>query len=430
MRKQGTHKGDLKGFRALLKVVQALQAEKDLDRLLELIISSITRVLRAERSTLFLYDAESDTLCDKIAQESHINHIRLPMGKGIAGTVAATLTPLHITDAYQDPRFDSSWDARTGFRTRNMLAMPLVTHEGKLIGVIEVLNKRRGPFTPPDMEILAAFSTNAAIAIDGAFLVRQYVEKRHIEHNMKIARDIQQGLLPRELPETDRIQLAAHLEPCEEASGDYYDVFPVGSDELALVIADVTGHGIGPALIMSETRALFRATAGAFREPESILREVNNHLARDLTEGRFVTCCLVMLNVRTGAARYANAGHENAYIRRKRSGKWTNLSVSCVPMGIIDNPRFEPAKTFRLLKGDLLLLATDGFAESFDKANHKMFGTERLQKAADSAAGKHPAHIVRAIRRKVRAFTGGLPQKDDQTLLVAKVTAEAGKGKS
>jgi len=424
MGKKSAPKSDLESFRALLKVVQALQAEKDLDRLLELIISSITRVLRAERSTLFLYDAERNELCDKIAQESHINHIRLPMGKGIAGTVAATLTALNIRDTYNDPRFDSSWDAKTGFRTRNVLAMPLVTHEGKLIGVIEVLNKRRGAFTDADMEVLGAFSTNAAIAIDSAFLVRQYVEKQRIEHDMNIARNIQQGLLPRELPETDRLQLAAHLEPCEEASGDYYDVFPASNDELALVIADVTGHGIGPALIMSETRALFRATARLFSDPESILAEVNGHLVRDLNEGRFVTCCLVMLNVRTGRMRYANAGHDNAYLRRRRSGKWTRLSPSALPLGIMDEFALKPGKTMRLSRGDLLLLATDGFVESFDKTDRRMFGTERLLKAADSAADKHPARIVDAIRRKVRNFTGGRPQKDDQTLLVAKITAK------
>jgi len=415
---------EIKVFRMLLKVVQAMQAEKDLDRLLDLIISSITSVLRAGRSSLFLYDPETNELYDKIAEKSSIDQIRLPLGKGIVGAVARTLKPLNIKDAYHDERFDSSWDHKTGFRTKSILAMPLVTHAGKLIGVIEVMNKRRGAFTDTDMKVLSAFNTNAAIAIDSAFLVQQYIVKQRIENNMKIARTIQQGLLPKDLPETDKIQLAAHLEPAEEASGDYYDVFSPSKDELALVIADVTGHGIGPAIIMSEARALIRAVTGIIKEPAQILSEVNRHLSRDLTGGRFVTCCLFILNLKTGTARYANAGHEDVFVRRARSGKWISLKATGIPLGIIENTQILPGKNIRLGSGDLLLLATDGFTESFDKTDKTMFGTERLQKAADGAAKKHPTEIIKHICMKICKFTGGLPRRDDQTLLIAKFAAK------
>ena len=410
-------------FQALLKVVSAMQGEKDLNHLLTLIISSITPVLNAERTTLFLYDANRNELYDKIAEKSEISEIRLPVGPGsIAGTVADTLDPINIADAYEDPRFDPSTDKKTGWRTRNMVAVPLLTHEDKLIGVIEVLNKIGGPFTQSDQAVLEAFSTNAAIALDSAFLVQQFLAKKHMEQQLEIARSIQMGLLPKQLPSPGKVVLAAHLEPCEDTSGDYYDAFEMADGKLMLIIADVTSHGIGPALIMSETRALIRALGDTLREPYKILTKVNRILCDDLSEGRFVTCFAACLEPESGRLTYANAGHDNVFVRRKADAAVQRLDTTGIPLGILKNTVIDEASAVTLAPGDYLVMATDGFVEAFDQSRTKMFGFDRLAQVVAENAEADPGTVIDAIRKAVNAYTGGTAPGDDQTLLVAKMT--------
>jgi len=414
----------IESFRALLKIVQSMQAEKDLDRLLELIISSVSRVLNAERSSLFLYDGKSGELYDKIAEMCEIDEIRLPVGHGsIAGTVAETLQPENIPDAYADPRFDPSWDKMTGIRTRNILAIPLLTHEDKLIGVIEVLNKVDGQFTTEDMEMLTAFGTNAAIAIDSAFLVEQFVEKRRIEKQIEIARSIQVSLLPKELPDLPNVQFAAQLQPCDKVSGDYYDVFETPDGKLILVIADVTHHGIGPALIMSETRAFIRAFAATMEEPSAILTETNRVLSHDMTEGRFVTCFLARLDPETGQMQYANAGHAGVFLRPSLASEWQALESTGIALGIAEDYKIQAGKPVTLGPGGLLVMSTDGIAEAMNSEG-EMFTSEGMIGAVNAVIDRHPVEVVQMISESVYDWSGLESPEDDQTLLVAKSMRE------
>ena len=413
----------VKTFQALLRVVSALQAEKDLDRLLNLILSSITPVLGAERSTLFLYDPQRHELYDKIAQKSEVKEIRIPVGKGIAGTVAETLKAVNIPDAYADPRFDGATDRKTGWRTRSILAVPLLTHEGRLVGVIEVLNKKRGSFDETDQKVLEAFSTNAAIALDNAFLVQQYVEKKRIEQQIEIARTIQLGLLPKEFPAGDGLDFAAHLEPCENTSGDYYDVFEAAHGRLIFVIADVTSHGIGPALIMSETRAFIRALAETLESPDRILTKVNHILAGDLTGGHFVTCFVGLFDPASGELSYANAGHDNVFIRRAQDGSVILLEATGMPLGILDDCDYPAGSPVCLKAGDILIMSTDGFVEAFDPSGQQMFGFARLSKVVDENASQKAGDVIRTIVQAVKNHSGQNRPADDQTILILKYTA-------
>ncbi len=156
--------------RALREVGLALGATADLDPLLELILAKITEALEADRATLYLRDEATDELLSQIVQGDEVRTIRLKVGQGIAGQVAETGKPLRIDDAYDDPRFSPEWDSLTGYRTRTILAAPMKNHEGRTIGVVQVLNKRGGPFNDVDGSILAALATQAAVSIDNSML--------------------------------------------------------------------------------------------------------------------------------------------------------------------------------------------------------------------------------------------------------------------
>jgi signal transduction histidine kinase len=155
----------------------ALGTTLDLDQLLELILSKITEALEAERATLYLLDEGKDELVSRITHGEEVRSIRLKVGHGIAGHVALTGKALHVKDAYKDPRFNPEWDVLSGYRTRSILTSPMKNHLGRTIGVIQVLNKKRGDFTDVDTVILAALATQAAVSIDNSRLFLSVIQK-------------------------------------------------------------------------------------------------------------------------------------------------------------------------------------------------------------------------------------------------------------
>jgi signal transduction histidine kinase/putative methionine-R-sulfoxide reductase with GAF domain len=162
---------------ALREVGLALGTTLDLDQLLELILSKITEALEAERATLYLLDEGKDELVSRITHGEEVRSIRLKVGQGIAGHVARTGKALHVKDAYKDPRFNPEWDVLSGYRTRSILTSPMKNHLGRTIGVIQVLNKKRGDFTDVDTVILAALATQAAVSIDNSRLFLSVIQK-------------------------------------------------------------------------------------------------------------------------------------------------------------------------------------------------------------------------------------------------------------
>jgi signal transduction histidine kinase/putative methionine-R-sulfoxide reductase with GAF domain len=162
---------------AALRAVGVALGSLDLDQLLELILAKITEAVDADRATLYLLDEANDELVSRIVQGDEVRSIRLQIGHGIAGHVARTGKPLHVRDAYKDPRFSPEWDMLSGYRTRSILAAPMKNHLGKTIGVVQVLNKRRGDFTDVDSDILAALATQAAISLDNSRLFLSVTQK-------------------------------------------------------------------------------------------------------------------------------------------------------------------------------------------------------------------------------------------------------------
>jgi len=196
---------ELRVSKALRDVGVALGTTFDLDQLLELILQKITEALEADRATLYLLDESSDELVSRIAQGPGVRSIRLKVGHGLAGYVARTGKPLHVRDAYKDPRFSPEWDMLSGYRTRSILAAPMRNHLGKTIGVVQVLNKKRGDFTDEDADILAALATQAAVSIDNSRLFMSVTQKNiqlldtkeqleHRVHDLKLLFDLEHAM--------------------------------------------------------------------------------------------------------------------------------------------------------------------------------------------------------------------------------------------
>ncbi len=244
-----------RNLNALLKVSKALASEIRLDDLLQVIVEKAAEVMDADRATLFLYDESRNELWSKTTQRLEIKEIRLPLGVGIAGHVAKTRTAINIPDTYADARFDPDFDKETGYRTRSILCLPLIGNGDRLIGVIQVLNKKdQEVFNEADESLLGGLSDHITVALERARLIEAYVEKERMEEALKLAHDIQMSMLPKifpPFPERHEFDIFAAIAPAKEVGGDLYDFFFIDDNHLCFAIGDVSGKGVPASLFMA-----------------------------------------------------------------------------------------------------------------------------------------------------------------------------------
>lgn len=236
-----------------------------------------------------------------------------------------------------------------------------------------------------------------------------------------LAREIQQRLFPQRPPVVPGFEIAGVSYPAVETGGDSFDFLPMPEGDLGLVVSDVSGHGMGPALIMAETRAYLRVVAYNRRDAGLVLTRSNDVLADDLEDsGRFVTSLLVRLDPGAGQLAFANAGHPSGYVLGADGAVRQVLARGGPPLGVEPRTAYGESPPMDLQPGDLVILTTDGVEEA-ESPEGKAFGEARLLDVV-RAHRQHPAsEIIAAVRAAVMEFCGGAAQQDDITLVVAKV---------
>jgi len=242
-------------------------------------------------------------------------------------------------------------------------------------------------------------------------------EKQKIEEKLQIAREIQQGLLPSETPDVPGYEIVGWNKTCDETGGDYYDYLLLDDHRLVLLIADVAGHGIGPALVMSEARALLRATLKTGADLSRTAEIVNFFLVNDLPPDIFVTAFIAMIDLDSGAIDYISAGHEPALVYRSNSQQVEELPSTGLPLGLADGITYEHAQASALNNGDVLLITTDGIRECSSPSGEE-FGLDRAKEILVHNSSIGADRVVEQLTKAVFAFRGDLPQQDDITLIV------------
>ena len=407
-----------RNLNALLRVSKALATEIRLDDLLQVIVQEAAEVLDADRATLFLYDESRNELWSKTTQRLEIKEIRVPLGVGIAGTVATTRTPINIPDTYADPRFNPDFDKETGYHTRSILCMPLIGNGDKLIGVIQVLNKKdQEVFNEADESLLGGLSAHITVALERARLIEAYVEKQRMEEALKLAHDIQMSMLPKifpPFPERNEFDIFATIAPAKEVGGDLYDFFFTDDDHLCFAVGDVSGKGVPASLFMAVTKTLFRATAGTVGTPGEILARLNAEICRDNESCMFVTLFCVILNIRTGQVDYSNGGHNLPYYLH-HGGVSPLKNAGGRALGFAEQSPYASGRMV-LGPGEALVLYTDGVTEAMDP-NETEYSDQRLEQFLARNRGSSPRQIIGDLVSDVRHFAAGAPQSDDITAL-------------
>ena len=407
-----------RNLNALLRVSKALATEIRLDDLLQVIVEKAAEVMDADRATLFLYDESRNELWSKTTQRLEIKEIRLPLGVGIAGHVAKTRTPINIPDAYADARFDPDFDKETGYRTRSILCLPLIGNGDRLIGVIQVLNKKdQEVFNEADESLLGGLSAHITVALERARLIEAYVEKERMEEALKLAHDIQMSMLPKifpPFPERQEFDIFAAIAPAKEVGGDFYDFFFINDDHFCFAVGDVSGKGVPASLFMAVTKTLFRATAGNGGTPGEILARLNAQICRDNESCMFVTLFCAILNIRTGQVDYSNGGHNLPYYLHENGVSPLENPGGRV-LGLVEQSPYASGRMV-LAPGEALVLYTDGVTEAMNPSE-TLYSDQRLEQFLGTNRGAAPRQIIGDLIGDVRQFAGRAPQSDDITVL-------------
>ena len=410
----------LSGLNRLLEVTRVLALEIDLARALDAIVKEASHALQCERALLYQYDSKRESLFTTAGTDVPI-HLRID--QGIAGYVARQRVMVNVPDTAADPRWDSTYDQAAGYSTQTILAVPLVAaRDGRLLGVLEMLNNQGGPFDSDDESLAIAFSNHAAAALDRARLVEEIQQRKELEASLNIAREVQRRFMPSQMPEIPGYEAATWWFPNEAVGGDYCDVIPLSDGRIALCIADVCGHGLGPSLLMASVRASLRTLLLRETSPQVLLESLGRALVDDFQNGAFVTMVLAMLDPRSHHVRFANAGHAPAMLYRAESRSFVELESTGLPIGVIDPPDCPLGPVLTMHPGDIVVLGTDGIVESMDQRGAQ-FGNERLQECIIQGASGPLPELVRNIGRAVELHFVGDSPPDDLTLLAVRRNA-------
>ena len=296
------------------------------------------------------------------------------------------------------------------------VVVPLVS-QGELIGLINLgARLSEQEYSRDDYSLLSDLATQAAPALRVAQLVRQQqleaAERERVQQEMRVARLIQQTLLPQELPTLDDWGVSAYYQPARAVGGDFYDFIYLSDGKVGFIVADVTDKGVPAALVMATTRSLLRAAAERLESPGAVLARTNDVLVKEIPPRMFVTCFYAILDPQTGHLRYANAGHDVSY--RYTAKGVLELRATGMPLGLMPEMQYEE-KEETLAPGEYVLLYSDGLVEAHNPQG-EMFGFPRLQELLASHSDADTLNDF--LLDQLAEFTGqGWEQEDDVTLV-------------
>lgn len=288
------------------------------------------------------------------------------------------------------------------------------------LGVLYLDSTRPAAFSKLDRQILDALAVEAASILDNARLVERERERQRMEQELGIAREIQQALLPHGFRDYPHLAVSGINFPCLAVGGDYFDVFPIGEEKTAFLLADVSGKGLGAALVTTMLQgALTGMTLGA--DPALVVNRISKFLCEHAEVGRYATMFFGILD-RSGEMEYINAGHPSPVLLRNGCAE-APFNEGSFPVGLVPGAEYSCSKV-KLEPNDTLVLFSDGVTEAMDP-EEAMFGTERLLETLNGSKDIPLADLQKNVLESVENFTRGARQADDVTLLLVRFRAAA-----
>lgn len=411
-------------YQLLRDISHKIRDTLDLDRILNLLLDLLSQVIDYDAAGIFILSEDLEhpdyhfpnQKIAGIATRGYAGHPvesdeMLSQGKGIIGYVISSMGSIILEDVRKDQRYVVGRQ-----ETLSEVAVPIIKN-GKTIGALDVESDKLSAFDHNHLEILQFFADAAAISLEKAILHQQILEKKKLEEQIKIAKDVQSNLLPAHAPEIEGYELAGICIPTYDIGGDYYDYIKLDENNLAIIIADVSGDGIPAALIMAAFRAMLRNQLKLSQEPAEIMNLLNQQIPEVSRKRDFITAFYGKLNFKEHKFTYTNSG-QNPPVLLRDNGQTELLEAGGPSLNILKDAEFI-SSTVNLAAGDQIIFYTDGVTEVFN-LEAKEFGFDKLKdiilRLKDASATKTINEIISTTKN----FSGSKLYRDDFTLVVLK----------
>ncbi len=404
----------------LNEVHQVLARSETLEELLSSLLEHAFELLSPEEAVAVLRqpDGSYERAARQALPEVKEEH---PVSETLVREVAEKGMAALVLDAAQDERFAAAESIMvTGMRS--LIAAPFNDADGPLglIALSSRLSQRQ--FEEADMELLTSLAAVAALRMRNLALAAEAEERRRLAREIELARQIQLGLLPDELPELPNFDVYGGTEPSQGVSGDFFEVIRHSATRCSVAVIDVSGKGISASLLTASIEALLAGALESSVSPKEICRQVSGLLLERTPAAKYATALLAALDPETGRMTYANAGHNPGLLVRA-DGTIEQLSPSGPPIGLIPEAKFEE-RAVDLAPSDLVVLYTDGITEATNLSEDE-FGTDRLAGVCSEHRQRPLEELAEAIDAAVTAFVEGVPFADDRTLVLLRRQADS-----
>jgi len=402
----------------LLDTIAAVTANIDLDSVLRDIVDRSLQVTKAERAILLLggrpeeltvrvaQDKDGESLSGDLQWSKSLVRRCLEEGVAVRSVVQSDQEALEIGRSVYD------------LKLRAVMCAPMIAQD-RTVGVIYVDSRAvRREFSGRDLALFGAISAQLAISVENARLHSDSLEKARLQKDVEIARRIQQHLLP-SVPQVKGLDIALRYQAAEHASGDTYDFFPLPDGRVAVMIGDVTGHGVGAALLTHAVQAALRSYLELIDDIATVVTKVNQRLVDGVETGNFMSLLLLMVDPQKHTLQYVNAGHPGLIVCR--ADHTEVLEKTGMVLGVVGEQEYEVSPVIQLAPGDLLLLHTDGVDEAMSP-DRQVFGTERLHSLLQILRDQPADRVLAGVEKEIRTHVGSDAVEDDTTMIAVKLT--------
>ncbi len=409
-------------LRLLLDITNKISRSIDIEEVLNLVMDTLGSLLPYDAAGIYLIEHGSEPgnpyiFKSKVIRGYEISfeliEPRLRLGEGFLGRVAQTGEAIISPDVSKDPRY---FAARKP--TRSEMVAPIISND-RVIGAFDLESDDLNAYSKDDLSVLQLLTSQVAIIIEKERLHEQVVEKKRIEAQLEIARQVQLELLPDRDPQFDNFDVSAYIFPTEEVSGDYYDWVQIFDDQIGIVVADAVGKGIPAALLMAFLRASLRAGVQVGYAPHIAMSKVSNLLWDSTEDHQFITAIYGILDTTNRTFVYSNAGH-NPPLLIKPDGEQRFVEYGDTPLGMFMDARYHQ-HFIRFEKGQVMVIYTDGITEAANEAGEE-YGAERFAKRVLDCIEMPAKEMIDYIRKGVADFTERKFLDDDGTLFIVKAT--------
>jgi len=403
-------------LRALLEITQSLRKALVLDEVLPQILDSLFVIFpAAERAFIVLQDEHGEITRRWVRLRRGEPDDTVRLSRTVIRQVMESQEAILSDDAASDERFESS-KSLSAVRIRSVMCAPLIDTDGHSFGVLQLDTiSERNRFREEDLEVMVSVATQASIAVDNARLHEYTLRQRALERDLQLADQIQRGFLPKRPPQVPGYVFFDHYRPATHVGGDFYDYVPLSDGRVAVVVADVVGHGLAAAMLTAKMAAEVRFHLLSTPRPADAVTQLNASLARDLVEGHFVTLVVAVLDPHTSEVTIVNAGHMRPILRRE-DGHVGDVGdeQAGLPLGIVEELNYGQC-TIRLAPGARLMIFTDGISEAMNEAE-ELYGVDRIRQQLDGMTGSL-LEFGRSLIGDVQGFMNGCLQRDDMCLV-------------